>query len=134
MEAAGRIQGSYQKEVEAGRLPGDAPSPHGAMAVEYMIKSWNVWRHRFEYFDRNFFKPSYNHIIHDKFEISGQEPVLASSSYFYVQYSANQLPISFVLNVVPVSEQNTYVIFSYPKKDKNKIRKFLRPVLEKTGS
>lgn len=133
MEAAGRIQGLYQRQVSLGQVPGDQPSQAGVEAIGYLKKSHDLWRYRVKHFDRCFVDRRFDRIKHSTHIIEGP-PTVGSSSFYYVKYEHKKLPIAGTLNVVPISDNQTLVVFSYPGDQSSKVRKFLSPIFTKSGT
>ena len=128
MEAFCRIQALYEYQVSKELVPGDSPSQSSLEAVNYSLNSWNVWRHRYKFYDLNLIDERYNSIKHSIFTIFDCRPVIAASSYIYIGTD------SLILNIIPHDQHSTLVIFSYPRQHSHHVRKFISPILKTNGA
>ncbi|PKR56855.1 hypothetical protein [Thalassospira lohafexi] len=134
MEAAMRLQMVLQRQVTAGVVSKDAPSPAMIEATAHMIKAWGVWKHRFEFYDQPFVKSQFAQILHSSFIIENANPVLASSSFFSVDEKGwGKRFAAVTLNVIPTSSSQSIVIVSYPKEQSSKARRYVSSIFTKRG-
>lgn len=134
LEGAFRIQTSYTWRVKAGLDPPDGPSPAGNEATAQMIKGWETWKYRHAHFDRAIEKGDWKSIRHNVLKLETQTPTIAVSALFsFDGVELNGDIVRCVLNVVPVSDDRTFVIFSYAKPDSQTARRNLRPILLRKG-
>ncbi|MER8809559.1 hypothetical protein [Mesorhizobium australicum] len=134
MLGAIRVQTTLQNLVKLGRVEASEASPAMMAATQALLKSWLVWRYRFQHYDRTLAKGDYSSIMHSTFSIAGHRPVLASSSYFPIDdVSLSKKTVWIALNVIPVGEEDTEVIFSYPKALSGPARRRIASVMTKTG-
>lgn len=134
MEAAMRLQSTLERQIAAGLVPKDAPSPAMLEATSHMKKAWGVWKHRFKFYDRPFGKGQFGDVRHSIFAIEDRKPVLASSSFFSVDDKVWGKPFAAVtLNVIPTSATQSVVIVSYPKEQSGKARRYVAPIFLKEG-
>ncbi|WP_156334236.1 MULTISPECIES: hypothetical protein [unclassified Shinella] len=134
MEAAMRLQATLQFQIAAGRVPKDQPSVPMIEATQHMLKSWGVWKHRLEHYDKPLLSRRFEEIEHSVFEILNRKPALAASSFFSVDNKPWGKPFSAVaLNVIPTSSQSSVVIVSYPKAQSGAARRYVAPVFLRDG-
>ncbi|MBC2857987.1 hypothetical protein [Stappia sp. 28M-7] len=134
MEAAMRLQTTLERQIAAGVVPKDAPSPAMLEATGHMMKAWGVWKHRLEFYDRPFIKGRFGDVLHSTFTIEGRKPILASSSFFSVDDKAwGKRFAALTLNVIPMSATQSTVIVSYPKELSGKARRYVAPIFLKSG-
>lgn len=130
MQGAIRVQTLYSKGVEEGVFSGTEFSPAGMKATIQLMRAWATWKYRFKFFDQPLVKNNLTSISHSTFVIDDVKAVIAASSYFSVQDGrpGNVLP-AVILNVVPLAEEKTAVIFSYAREHSSKARKYLAPIM-----
>ncbi|AMS45544.1 hypothetical protein [Aminobacter aminovorans] len=134
MEAAMRLKTTLHRQVRAGIVPKDETSPAMIEATAYMMKSWGVWKHRLEFYDKPMVKRRFDDVGHSIFVIEGRKPVLASSSFFSVDDRLwGKRFAGVTLNVIPTSVTETAVIVSYPKEQSGQARRYVAPVFLKRG-
>lgn len=123
MHAAGMIQGAYQQRVEMGLDPKGQPSPAGMEAIFQMMKSWRTYRYRCK-FDKLEEAGDYENLVHFTKELETSEATLAASVLFGVgKYTNEEDLVGVALNIVPLSENKTVVIFSYLKEHEGEVKK-----------
>ena len=111
-----RLQSSYQFRVEKGIAPSDAPSPSGTLATEHLFKSWQTWRYRYMFFDKALVAKKWNAIKHYVIVLNSQPPAVAVSSLFsFAGLEHDNDDVRCILNVMPLSQNMTIVVFSYAK-------------------
>lgn len=134
MESAIRLQMAHQTNVKMGIVKPDEPTISALAPVDAMHKSWLVWRYRYMHYDVNFAKGMYQGIAHSMFKISGRQAVAASSSFFPTDDNPhNKKAVRIALNLIPLSLEETAVIFSYPKVHSGPARRHIAPVMMKRG-
>ncbi len=117
MEGAMKVQASYQKRVKLGLSQKDQPSHEGMQAIERFMVAYETHQYK-SLFDQALLNRDYSNIEHKVFILPNQRPTVAASSLF----SLNKLKIEndvvrVCLNIVPVRNKTTIVVFSYHKKD-----------------
>ena len=133
-EAALRLQSSYQFRVEKGIAPSDAPSPSGTLATEQLFKSWQTWRYRYMFFDKALVSKKWKAIKHYVIVLNSQPPAVAVSSLFsFAGLERDNDDVRCILNVMPLSQNMTIIIFSYTKPDARLCRRALRTILKSSG-
>jgi hypothetical protein len=134
MEGAYKIQSSYSWRVDNGLDPHDASSKAGIIATEHLIKSMATWKYRYQHFDHALLKQNWKAITHNVFTLENHSPTIAVSSLFSFDYiKRNDDVVRCILNVFPVSDHHTVVVFSYAKPDSQAARQKLRPILVSSG-
>lgn len=134
MEAAMRLQTTLERQIAAGVVSKDAPSPTMLQATGHMMKAWGVWKHRLEFYDGPFVKGQFDDVFHSTFTIEDRKPILASSSFFSIDDNIWGKRFSAVtLNVIPTTTTQSIVIVSYPKEQSGKARRCVAPIFLKSG-
>ncbi len=134
LEGASRVQSSYLNLIEHGKVTGDVSSPVGMEALSHWLKAWRVWRYRYDHFEQNFAKGDFGNIRHIHFFIRDMLPVLAASSFFSAELKAWGEPFAaIIVNVVPLSAQETVVVFSFARSQGAKVVQYLRPITTSGG-
>ncbi len=134
MQAAMQMQQANELLVTTGRASSDVPNPAGWEAIEKFNLSWIVWKYRYEHYDQNMSAGRYRNVAHSWFVITHQEPVVAASTFFFVDQKRYGQPFAAVCtNVVPLSDQQTMVVFSYDKSHSSKARKYIAPIMMSKG-
>lgn len=134
-EVAMKIQSTYLRLADRGDVPKDAPSTPGVNAVQHMLKAWAVWKYRYNFFDNLLITRKFNGIRHLKFALEGKPPVIASSSFFSMDFKPWGKPFAaLIVNLIPTSSDRTLVLFSYSKKHAQKAAKFLKNLLILNGT
>ncbi|MBF0128812.1 MAG: hypothetical protein HQL33_02345 [Alphaproteobacteria bacterium] len=130
MEGASRIQGAYLWRVDKGLDPSDTPSMIGIEATAQLMKSWETWKYRHQHFDINLVKQNWKAIRHNVFTLESQFPTIAVSALFsFDSMARNADVVRCALNVLPVSNDQTVIVFSYAKPDSQTARRNLTPIL-----
>jgi hypothetical protein len=134
MQGAVKVQSVYLKRVELGLSPTDQASVDAMMALQRMIISWKTFRYRIN-FDQSYFERSFDLLTHDVFVLEHQKPTLAVCNLF----SLNKIQtddgdvIRVILNIIPRSNHETVVVFSYTNRDAKTARDSLGRVLNSDG-
>jgi len=129
------MQGGLQAQtalvgaVKRGQVSENEVSPTMVAATMELMKSWVVYRYRAKFFDMALVRGRYTDIKHSVFIIKG-EPKIACSAFFGVEFRRpGKLFPAVCLNIVPIGEDETAVIFSYASEDSGKVRRFIAPVM-----
>lgn len=134
MLAAVRLQTGLRTLVERGSVSGSEWSPPMQKATGALLKSWLVWRFRNLHYDFALAKADYKSILHSTYTITGRKPVLASSSFFPIDdLRMSKKTVWVALNVIPIADDETAVVFSYPKVHSGIARKRIAPVMTTFG-
>ncbi len=129
MEAAVRIQASYQDRIKLGFDRGNEPEPVGMLALEYMVKSYSTHRYKC-YFDEALIAKRYGDVLHDVVSIGHERASVAVCSLFSIDHQAkNDDYVRMALNVLPQSSEQSVVVFGYLPEDRELVRPFLLPIL-----
>lgn len=136
MEGAARIQAAYQSRVERGVDPKGEPSAAGMQAVQQFMVAHMTWLYRADHFDRALLAQRYDDIEHDVILLDRQKPSIAVSAMFsldeLVKNGEDVVRVS--LNVVPLSYDQTAVVFSYTSEDRPSAQAALSRVLTSAGA
>lgn len=134
MEGAMRMQTAYIKRVELGIDPEGEPSDFGMEATRRMYTSSITHRYKAE-FDIAYISKGYSSICHDTFIFETDEPTIAVCSLFSVaNYSVDNDQLRIALNVLPITKNHTYVVFSYREKDAANARSVLDRIINSGGT
>lgn len=134
MEGAWKIQGSYSWRVGKGLDPSNVPSPAGIEATAHLIKSYETWEYRHHHFDLALVRKNWKAIRHNIFTLESQSPKIAVSALFsFDSVARNDDVVRCALNIFPVSNNQTVVVFSFAKPDSQAARRNLRPILLSSG-
>jgi hypothetical protein len=134
MTGVTQLQTLYNARVERGVESRDETSPVGQKSVEQMLLCWATWRYRHNYYDEPLLSKSFAGIEHHIIELDGQQPCLAASSFFTLK----DVPVDeelngTAINVLPVSDTKTVVIFSYASQDLGTVHAVLDRILNSCG-
>ncbi len=117
MEATVQIQGSYEARIRRGLDGGNEPEPMGMFAVEYMIKSWLTYRYKC-CFDEALLLRKYDKVSHDVFYLTHASPSLAVCSLYAADdVRGNDDWVRVALNVLPLTQTESVVVFTYLPQD-----------------
>lgn len=134
MEGAMRIQRAYQFGIDTGKISGTDPSPAGIEATQHLLKAWSVWKYRYKYFDKDLVRSNFGNIKHSLFKIRNEQPILAASSFFSVDFKPwGKAFAAVTVNVVPISPTETVVVFSYPSEHSGPVRRYIAPIIMAEG-
>jgi hypothetical protein len=133
IEGARKIQAVYRSHVDQGLIMEEDWSA-AAQSTYPSYKSWITYLYRHNHYDSKLVRGLFQDVSHSIFKISGRRALLAASSFFAVddrQIAQNTVWIA--LNVVPLAEDETAVIFSYPRVHSEIAERRIAPVMQKTG-
>lgn len=129
MEAAVRIQASYEDRIKLGFDTGNEPEPAGMLALEYMVKSHSTHHYKCS-FDKALIAKRYGDVLHDVIYIGHQRANVAVCSLFSIDHQTrNGDYVRIALNVLPQSSELSVVVFGYLPEDGELVRPFLHPTL-----
>ncbi len=135
LEGAMKIQSAYLQLAERGDVPKDRPSAPGGEAAQHMLKAWAVWRYRYRFFDKPLITRSFNNVRHLKFAVEGKPPVIASSSFFSMDFKHWGQPFpALILNLIPTGPDRTLVLFSFAEKHSQRAARYLAKLLRSNGA
>lgn len=133
MEAASKIQSVYLKRAAMGIDPHDQPSEAGMTAIGKMYVSWETWKYK-TYFDEIYVNQKYDLIAHEPIMVNHARPSVAVSALFSIdEYTIGDDVLRVILNVFPISTEQTLIVFSYRDQEKEIARVALDRVLSSTG-
>lgn len=113
MEAAIRVQSTYQKRIEAGIDTGDQPEAAGMMAGERMFHAHSTYVYKSE-LDGALVNEQYELLTHKVIPFTAQPPAVAASVFFDLDTRPNDEEAPKVaLNIFPTSKDEAIAVFSY---------------------
>lgn len=128
----GALQASMPLVV--GGLPGGTNDQAERDAQTVFLRPWIIWRYRYIYYDKNICRGGHDSVSHSTFIIDNEQPAVAAAAFFFVDRKRYGEPCAGVaLNVVPLSEDRTLVVFSYAKESSGKVRRYIAPIMLATG-
>jgi hypothetical protein len=134
MEAAIKIQAAYTKRVELGIDKGDQPEPAGMLAIDHMVRAYTTYLYK-QHFDEALISQEHERILHQVFSVHHKQPTIAVCSLYSVD---NMLRgddwVRVALNVFPISETESAVIFSYVPEDEALALTSLSSILTSDGA
>jgi len=130
MEAAAKLQSTYQKQCALGLTDPNIPSRGGMFAVQRLAIAYETWLYKRD-IDQAFVRGDLNVITHNVLELAQTGPCIAVSSLF----SLDDVPVRddvarVALTVLPTVDGHTYAMLGYTKRDAPAARRRLRSVLK----
>jgi hypothetical protein len=133
MEGAMKIQSAYNWRVNAGLDSGDGPSTAGMCSVGHLMKACWTYLYK-ERFDRVQSHSRFNEISHSIIHLDHKRATVAVGSLYSVdEVLLTDDVLRIVLNVIPISHKETFVVFSYLTVHANKAQEHLSRVLSANG-
>jgi hypothetical protein len=133
MEGATKVQLGYQERVSRGLDPKDTPSAAGMFAVTRMMASYDTYIYKAE-LDAAHARKKFRALIHDVIRFDVEQATLAACALFSVDNIRVRNDVLRIhLNVLPISQNETVVVFSYLEPDASKGRAFLERILASDG-
>ncbi len=115
MDGAIKIQSAYQKRVQVGWDNGDVPNPAGMLGVEHMMNAYLTHLYK-ERFDSALAQSQFDCISHSVIRLTHERPTIAVGTLYSVDnIIMDDDVLRLSLNVIPISQTETVVVFSYPK-------------------
>jgi hypothetical protein len=133
LEAAVKLQLTYQEQCDLDLVDRNVPSRGGLYAVERMTTAYETFLYK-EQIDEAFLRGDLCVLSHDVIHLGQTGPCLAVSSLFSLDEleGANDT-VRVVLNVIAVPGGGTYAVLSYVGHDREVARVWLAPVLTASG-
>jgi hypothetical protein len=133
MDAAYKIQGTYNKRVELGIDSGNEPSDAGMLAVQHMMKSYQTYVYKIP-FDEALVSGKYDAVSHLVINLQHQAPTIAVCSHFALDdLSRNGDPVRVSLNILPLDIGQSVAVFSYLSSETDLVRAALHRILTSEG-
>jgi hypothetical protein len=132
MDGAIKNQLGYQKRVDVGFDSPNEPSRAGIMAIERMTLAYETHLYKCN-FDDLLVSKDFTNVLHEVIEIDHLEPTIAVCSLFSIDVTPQDWSIRISLNILPLSEQKSVVIFSFLSIDAKPARVWLSPILCSSG-
>lgn len=134
MEAAIKVQSTYQQRIEAGIDKGNKPEAAGMMALERMFHAHSTYVYKTE-LDDALTNRRYEALTHEIVRLTNQVPTVAASVFFDLDTRPNEEEAPRVaLNIFPTSNDETLAIFSFTDHDAVAIREYVRDILKSDGT
>jgi hypothetical protein len=130
MEAAARLQSTYQKQCELGLVDRNVPTRGGMFAVQRIAIAYETWLYKQEV-DKAFLRGDLEALTHDILDLRATGPCVAVSALF----SLDDVPVGDVvarvaLTVLPTADGCAYAIPGYTSRDATPARRRLRSLLK----
>lgn len=133
-EVGVKSQEVYERLVEAGRLPGDGPSPAGMYAVERLMVAYETHLYKVS-LDKAYLERDFDFLRHDVLRITGRRPSLAAAAMFSLDGVVVDDDVARTsLTILPLSAGETVVVLSYTQRDAAAVRGALDRVLGAIGA
>jgi hypothetical protein len=132
MQAAVRMQLSYQAAVKRGAAKADEPSPLGVAATEWILNAYDSYEYK-KKFDDALLKDRFDAAEHHSLFFPDTPPTIAASVLFSlddIEWPDDVARIA--LNVFP-DQEGTHVVFSYLSEERPYALQFLGRILEAEG-
>ena len=127
---ARQMQTVYKKRVDLGLDTADEKSTAGMYAVGKMLSAWKVFRWRVD-LDLAYLSGNAPDLRHETMTFDVARPTVAASGLFSVGTRKNQNDLRCIaINILPLSETKTWVLFSFKPGDRRQALKALRRVLQ----
>jgi hypothetical protein len=135
MDAAAKTQNMYTARVERDWDSRPEQSTAHKLVTDNLLHAFITWRYRANSFDVDFLSGEYSKIEHDVIVFGDQTPCIAVSSLFTIEgVTREDDTVRIALNVLPVSDTKTIVVFSYHGDDCELARAALNRVIGSTGA
>lgn len=132
-QAACKIQSMYQERVKLGIDKGNEPEAAGMMAIERMKAAYEAYQYKTA-LDKALLIGDHSQLQHTKFLVDHEQPSFAVSACFDLQQrSAEDDSPRIAINVFPISEQQSFVLFSYTSQDASRARDYLAELSSASG-
>jgi hypothetical protein len=133
MEASVRTQSMYQQRIEAGIDNGNEPELAGMMAVEHMMTAHSTFVYK-TWLDQALLGRDFKIVTHEIVRLAPQAPAIAASVFFDLDTRRYQDdPPRIALNILPISRDETFVIFSFTDGDAEPVREYIGDILRSSG-
>ncbi len=124
-QAACITQSMYQERVKRGIDKGNEPGPAGVMAVERMMIAYETYQYKLA-LDEALLAGDHSQLHHTKFLLDHEQPSFAVSAFFDLQQQSGESDSPRIaINVFPISQQQSFVLFSYTSQDAVRARDYL---------
>jgi hypothetical protein len=134
MDGAAKIQSKCMSRVERGLDPANDMSHAGIIATQQLMNAFWTYQYRAINFDEALLGRDFDAIKHDVIVMDRQAPAIAVSSLFSLdEILKDDDIVRIVLNVLPITAQETLAIFSYTQEDYGKARAMLDRAMSARG-
>ncbi len=134
LKAASQLVTANRRQIERKEAASDGSDFSGHETLQHMLKAYGTYNLRQEFFDPILKSQKFREVKHSKFIFQHPKPFLTASTFFSADLKPWGEPFAGVLlNIVPLNEAKTAVIFSYSTKHSSTARKYLRPIFTSNG-
>ena len=133
MDAAIKIQATYGKRIELGLDTGNEPEPAGMFAINHILRAHSTYLYK-DYLDRALQSQRYSDLLHRVITIHHKIPTIAVCSLYSidnVQRDGDWVRVA--LNVFPISETASAVVFSCAPNDSELVSASLDRICNSEG-
>lgn len=133
LEGSVKIQDTYLKRVDLGLDSGDEPGPAGMTALDHMIRAYQTHLYK-THFDEVLVTRRYDRVLHDVIQVGHERASIAVCSLFSLDnlFQGDDW-VRVAINVLPNSEKESTVVFSYLPNDAPLVRPALNTILSSGG-
>lgn len=129
MESASRIQNAYSSRVQQGIESGNELSRAGLQATQRLVLAYEAYQYK-NTLDAALNEGRFNFLRHEVIRIPTKMATVAGNSVYSVDdVAVGDTSLRIHLNVLPISQSETVVVFSYLKGVSKKALRHLAPVL-----
>jgi hypothetical protein len=129
MESASRVQGAYSSRVRQGIDSGSELSYAGLQATSRLVLAYEAYQYKCT-LDAALNARRFKFLRHKVIRVPTKMATVAGNSVYSVDdVDVRDSWLRIHLNVLPISESKTVVVFSYLKEDSKKALRHLAPVL-----
>lgn len=129
MESASRVQGAYASRVRRGIDSGSEPSQAGFQATQRLILAYEAYQYKCT-LDAALNARRFKFLRHEVIRVPTKMATVAGNSVYSVDdVAVGDSWLRMHLNVLPISQSETVVMFSYMKDVSKKALRHLAPVL-----
>lgn len=130
------VQASFLEGVKKGIYPKDEPSPPGVLACDFIMGAYLVDQVK-AVLDSAYLRGAWKAVSHEVFVIEAR-PSIAVNSMFSTDLYSSALdlhgPAFVTLNVFPVSQNETAIVFSFVAEQRNEALTAFGHIWDATGS
>lgn len=129
MVSASRVQGGYSNRVRKGIDSGSVPSQAGFQATQRLVLAYEAYQYKCK-LDTALNARRFKFLGHEVIRVPTQMATVAGNSVYSVDdVDVGDSWLRIHLNVLPISQSETVVVFSYEKEASKKALRHLAPVL-----
>lgn len=134
LQTAMRLQTAYLERVDSGLDPPHTPTPAGLLAAHRIAAAHEMFECKVA-LDDGRARRDFGFMTHNVIRLERQAPTIAVCSLYSVDHLAGtESTLRIHLNVLPLSQTETAVVFSYAAADAGLARAHLDRVLNSSGA